>query len=284
MKKGLILEGGAMRALFSCGVLDVLMQNGVRFDGIVGVSAGAAFGCNYKSHQPGRALRYNLRFCRDKRYCSFHSLLTTGDLYGGEFCYHLLPETLDPFDAETFRDDPTEFFVTATDVDSGEPRYRKCVEADPETMEWLRASASMPGVSRPVHLEERRYLDGGISDPIPLRFFESLGYDRNVLILTRPRNYRKKTPCFLPLLRPFFHTMPAIFKALEKRANVYNATLDAIAGKEKRGEIFVIRPEAPLPSGKIEHDPRRLQATYDLGKAAIRKEWERLKAFLSAEK
>ena len=187
---GLVLEGGGMRGLFSAGVLDALYGMGIRFDGIIGVSAGAAFGCNYKSHQPGRVLRYNLRFCRDPRYWGFGSLLLTGDLFNATFCYRTLPRVLDPWDGTTFLADPTAFWVVATDADTGEAVYRKIESADDEAFDWIQASSSMPLVSRPVPIGGRRYLDGGLSDSIPLAKFQSLGFDRCVVILTRPAGYR----------------------------------------------------------------------------------------------
>lgn len=144
MKCGLVLEGGAMRGLFTAGVTDVFMENGIAFDGAVGVSAGAAFGCNYKSYQPGRAIRYNTRFCRDKRYCSIRSLITTGDMFGADFCYHEIPEKLDVFDFDTYENSAMEFYVVCTDVETGKPVYHRCDTMNSRELEWLRASASMP--------------------------------------------------------------------------------------------------------------------------------------------
>ena len=284
MKTGLILEGGAMRGLFSCGVLDVFLENHLDFDGMIGVSAGAAFGCNFKSRQNGRPIRYNKRFARDKRYCSIASLLKTGDLYNGNFCYHTLPETLDPFDAEEFSRNPMEFHLVATDVETGRPFYRRCDSANYDTMEWIRASASMPCVSNPVERNGRKYLDGGISDAIPLDYFESLGFDRNVVILTRPAGYRKKPSALLPLFSPFFRKMPEIYRALQSRPQRYNETLERIEEKEKKGEILVIRPPAPLPSGKVEHNPERMQATYGIGRAAGSGMLDKIHRFLEKEK
>ena len=130
MKRGLVLEGGAMRGLFTAGVTDVMLERGVTYDGIVGVSAGAVFGCNYKSHQPGRVLRYNLRFCRDPRYCSVRSWAKTGDLYGADFCYRAIPDELDPFDRAAYAADPTDFWVVCTDADTGKPVYHNCLTGD----------------------------------------------------------------------------------------------------------------------------------------------------------
>jgi predicted patatin/cPLA2 family phospholipase len=191
MKKGLVLEGGAMRGLFTVGILDALMENGFVFDGAVGVSAGAVFGCNIKSGQIGRALRYNLAFCRDKRYCGFHSLVTTGNYYNADFCYRTIPHTLDWFDVEAFRNNPMDFYVVATRAVTGDAVYHNCLSGDDGDIDWLRASASMPLASRPVCINGKKYLDGGIADSVPIRFFEDIGYNRNVIILTQPESYQK---------------------------------------------------------------------------------------------
>ena len=205
MKKGLVLEGGAMRGLFTAGVLDVMLEHNIEFDGAVGVSAGACFGCNYKSKQIGRTLRYNKRFAKDKRYCSLYSLLTTGDLYGADFCYHEIPEKLDVFDEETYENNPMEFYVVCTDAETGEPVYHRIDTGNEENLEWIRASASMPVVSRAVEIGGKKLLDGGISDSIPLDWFTSIGYDRNVVVLTRPADYVKE-----PL--PMKHGMKLLLK------------------------------------------------------------------------
>jgi len=280
-KIGLVLEGGAMRGLFSAGIMDVLMESGVTFDGIIGVSAGAAFGCNWKSRQKGRALRYNLRFCREKRYCSWYSLLTTGDLFGAEFCYHTLPRELDPFDGETYEADPTAFYIVCTDACTGEPVYRRCDRADDESFEWMRASGSMPLVSRPVRIGGGLYLDGALSDSVPLRYFEELGYTKNVVILTQPAGYLKPPARFRGLIRFLLRRTPAAAQALLDRPAVYNAQLRYVEEQARSGRIFLFRPEGPLPAPRICHDPKRLQATYDAGAAAAYARLEELKRFLS---
>ena len=280
-KTGLVLEGGAMRGLFSAGIMDVLMESGVTFDGIIGVSAGAAFGCNWKSRQKGRALRYNLRFCREKRYCSWYSLLTTGDLFGAEFCYHTLPRELDPFDGETYEADPTAFYIVCTDARTGEPVYRRCDKADDESFEWMRASGSMPLVSRPVRIGGGLYLDGALSDSVPLKYFESLGYTKNVVILTQPAGYLKPPARFRGLVRFLLRKTPAAAQALLDRPAVYNAQLRYVEEQARSGRIFLFRPEAPLPASRLCRDPKKLQATYDAGAAAAYARLEELKRFLS---
>lgn len=280
-RNGLVLEGGAMRGLFTAGVLDVLMEAGVVFDGAVGVSAGAAFGCNYKSRQIGRVVRYNTRYCKDPRYCSLRSLVTTGDLYGADFCYRVLPEELDPFDKAAYEQNPMAFYVVCTDVDTGEAVYHRCDKADDEIYAWMRASASMPLVSRVVELEGRRLLDGGIADSIPLQFFQSIGYDKNVVVLTQPRDYVKKPNRHLPLMRAVLNRYPRLIGTLEKRHKAYNAATAYIRQQEQAGTVFVIAPEAPLNIGSVEKDPDQLRRVYALGRRAAKEKLEELKSFLA---
>lgn len=280
MKTGLVLEGGGMRGLFTAGVLDVFMKNKVEFDGLVGVSAGAAFGCNYKSNQAGRALRYNLRFCHDKRYCSFRSLIKTGDLFGAEFCYHTIPDELDIFDKETFNSSSVDFFVVCTDLDTGKPVYKKLDTADYEAMEWIRASSSLPLVSKPVELDGKQLLDGGISDSIPLEFFENEGYDRILVVLTQPRNYIKKKSSTAGLMHLKLRKYPELIKAMDTRPDVYNQSREYIFSREKEGKIFVLCPENPLPAGRVEHNPEILQKTYDIGVKTAKMNLKHLKDFL----
>lgn len=281
MKKGLVLEGGAMRGLFSSGIVDRLMEENINFDGLIGVSAGACFGCNYKSHQIGRALRYNLDYCNDKRYCSVHSLIKTGDMYGADFCYHELPEKLDIFDKKAFEANPMEFYLVCTDVETGEPVYHKMDKVTYDELEWMRASASMPLVSRIVEVDGKKMLDGGVSDSIPLKYFQSIGYEKNLVVLTQPRSYRKKKNSLMPLIKVALRKYPNLVDAMERRHEMYNETLDYIWDEEKKGNIFVLCPDEKLPIKRTEHDKKVLKDVYDLGRAAIDRRLEDLKGFLS---
>ena len=283
MKTGLILEGGAMRGIFSAGVMDVMMENGIRFDGIIGVSAGAAFGVNYKSGQIGRAIRYNAKYCLDKRYCGIGPLLKTGNLFNTDFCYGEVPLKLDIFDFDAFEKDPTTFYITCTDVESGKPVYHEYTGRKDHGFDWIRASASLPLVSQIVEIDGAKLLDGGISDSIPVAYFESIGYSKNVVILTQPQNYRKEKNRMLPLIRMKYRKYPNLIKALENRHLMYNAELDLIAKQEKRGELFVIRPDSPLPVKRAEKDPAKLKACYEIGRQTVEKELARLIAFMKAK-
>lgn len=280
MKYGLVMEGGAMRGLFTAGVIDVLMENEITFDGAVGVSAGAAFGCNYKSNQPRRVIRYNTRFCHDKRFCSVSSLVKTGDMFGADFCYHEIPNKLDIFDYKTFNESPMEFYVVCTDVTTGKPVYRRCRVADDNELEWIRASASMPLASRIVEVGGMKLLDGGISDSIPLKFMEKTGYEKNVVILTQPRNYVKKKNNIMPLMKIAMRKYPQLINAMKNRHIMYNDELKYIRSSEQQGKAYVIAPDEKLPVGHIEHNQDILLEVYRIGRMTAMNKINEIKEFL----
>ena len=281
MKKGLVLEGGAMRGLFTAGIIDVMMEAGIEPDGIIGVSAGAAFGCNYKSRQPGRSIRYNTRFAKDPRYSGVRSLLKTGDYFNAEFGYHIIPKKYDVFDDDAFNNNPMEFVVVCTDVMTGKPVYRSLTEANYDTYEWIRASASMPIASKVVELEGYKLLDGGVADSIPLAHFESMGYDRNVVILTQPEGFVKKHTRLMPLMRIGLRKYPEMIKAMDKRYLMYNSQLDYVRQAEKEGRCLVIRPETKIPIGHVSHDPYQMRLVYNQGRQMGKKYLEQIKTFFS---
>ena len=281
MKTGLIMEGGAMRGMFTAGVLDVLMENGLVTDGAIGVSAGAVFGCNYKSHQIGRAIRYNTEYCNDKRYASFKNLVKTGNLYSEQFCYHEVPEKLDPFNEAAFAASPMDFFVVCTDVKTGEPIYHKCRKGDAEDVRWMEASASMPLAAKIVKIGHYGLLDGGVADSIPVRFFESIGYKRNLIILTQPKGYTKKKNKFLPAIRAKYFRYPAFVEAVADRHERYNETLSYISMLEQAGKDYVIRPPIPLEIGAMERDPAQLRRVYETGRAVAQIQVEKIRDFLN---
>ncbi|HHE3639984.1 TPA: patatin family protein [Pasteurella multocida] len=279
MKVGLVLEGGGMRAMFTAGVLDVFLTENVQVDGIVAVSAGVLFGVNYPAKQYGRALRYNKKYLNDKRYMGWHSLLTTGNIVNKDFAFYELPFTLDPFDAETFRQSKIDFYATLTNVQTGEAEYVKLDDVFNE-MEVLRATSAMPFVSKMVELNGQYYLDGGIADSIPLKKCQALGYDKIIVVLTRPLEYRKKpTPSWIFNL--FYRDYPHLVEKLKTRYQNYNDTVEEIIRLNNNKDIFVIRPSHHLPISRIEKDVEKVQAMYDLGITDAKREMAALKAFLS---
>ena len=279
-KKGLVLEGGALRGLFSAGVMDVLMEHNIDFDGVIGVSAGAAFGCNYKSRQPGRVIRYNKRLAHDWRYCSVRSLFTTGDLFGGEFCYHYMPEHIDVFNQGAFNANPMEFVVVCVDVETGEPVYKHLMHYDYATCEYIRASASMPLVAKIVELDGRKLLDGGIADSIPLAYFQQIGYEKNLVIVTQAQDYRKSHSRLTPLLKLGLRKYPNLIHAFDTRYIMYNKQLEFLAEQERAGKAFVVRPPEKLPINHICHDPDVMQQVYDTGRETALGQLDDIKAFL----
>ncbi len=278
-KRGLVLEGGAMRGLWTAGVTDVMMEHDVWPDGLIGVSAGAAFGCNIKSRQPGRAIRYNTTFARDSRYSGLHSWLTTGNYFNAEFGYHTMPRSLDVFDDAAFNANPMTFVVVCTDVLTGQPVYRQLDEATEEAYDWIRASASMPLASRVVELSGRKLLDGGVADSIPLAYFESVGYQRNVVVLTQPAGFRKAHNRLMPLMRMALRHYPRMIEAMDRRHLMYNRQLDYVAQAEREGRCLVIRPDGPIPIGHISHDARRMRMVYDEGRRVGDRYIQKIKDF-----
>ena len=286
MKTGLVLEGGGIRGIFTAGILDVLMEEGIEFDGAVGVSAGAAFGSNYKSRQSRRAIRYNLRFAKDPRYSSIRSLLATGNLFNAQFCYHDIPEKHDPFDWEAFYKNPMEFYLVATDVETGKPVYHLCDESEDkyDILEWFRASGSMPLVSRVVEVGGYKLLDGGVADSIPLRFMEEQGYERNLVILTRPAGYVKQPNPLMPVIRRALSSYPEAVRAIGDRHIFYNQELAYVRQREAGKYAFVIRPEGDLDIGRIEHDRLKIRTVYKEGRRLARRHLSAIRRFLAAAK
>lgn len=264
---GMVLEGGGMRGLFTAGVTDVWMENGITCTVAVGVSAGSTFGCNIKSLQIGRARRYNERYCADPRYAGFRNLITTGDLYSRDFSYGELPWELDPFDLDTFERNPMRFFSTSTDLDTGEAVYHELTGGGAEIIEWIRSSASIPVLSRPVELDGRRLLDGGVADSIPLDWMLDRHLDKTVLVLTQPAGYRKEPNGMMPLLRLWYRRYPRFLARLADRHVRYNAVLEKIERLERAGEVFVVRPSVSVSTPAIVRDPAVLEEVYQRGRA-----------------
>ena len=283
MKTSLVLEGGGMRGMYTAGILDVLMENSINVDMIIGVSAGAVFGCNFKSKQPGRAIRYNKRFCADPRYSSFRSFIKTGDWFGADFCYKDVPFKYDIFDVETYKKNPVKFYAVATDVLTGNPVYHEIPDGNENDLTWMRASASMPLVSSIVEVDGYKLLDGGMSDSIPLKKSIEMGYTKNIVVLTQVEGYQKKPNKMLPLIKMIYRKYPKIVEVMANRHKMYNDELSYVDEQKKNGNTFVIRPSRLQKVGRTEHNPEVLQKMYDLGREDAVKILPDLKKFLESE-
>lgn len=278
---GLVLEGGAMRGMFTAGVLDTLMDTGIQVNGIAGVSAGALFGVNYVSGQKGRAVRYSKRFNPQKDYLGLLPLLREGNIVSTEFAYHTVPEKLDPFDNEAYQKAGIPFWAVVTNLETGKPEYMQIKDVFRQ-MDTLRASGSMPFVSRPVEIHGQSYLDGGISDSIPFKWLASRGYNKLIVILTRDLTYVKK-PLPAGPVRMALRQHPKTAQAMISRHQQYNASIQELRVWEKEGKAFVIQPSRPIEIGKIEKDPKKLQEIYDLGCQDARKALPALRRYLGLD-
>ena len=277
-KVALVLEGGAMRGLYTAGVVDVFMQNDIKIDTIIGVSAGALFGINYKSKQIGRALRYNLKYARDKRYMGLYSLFTTGDIMNREFCFERLVYELDPFDIETYNNSDVEFYAVVTNVETGLAEYIDIKDGGRD-LEYLRASGSMPFVSNLVEINGNKYLDGAVSDPIPLKKALDMGYGKIIVIQTRPADYTKTRP-WLPF-GLVYRKYPNFVKTANEIYIKYNQTLDLIRKYENDGKIIVLRPSKKIKMRRVEKNLNKLQAIYDVGVKDCNENLEKIKEYIS---
>ena len=281
MKVGLVLEGGSMRGLYTAGVLDIFMDENIQIDGIVGVSAGALFGPNYYSKQRGRVLRYTKRFCKDPRNMSFLSFFLTGNIVNKQFAFYDVTLKYDIFDNETFKKNNTGYYATVTNVETGKAEYVEMHDII-EEMEVLRATSAIPFLTKIVQVNGKKYLDGGVADSIPVDKCKSMGYDKVIVVLTRPLDYRKQpfSNTVMKAIAARYHKYPKFIEAMRNRYMEYNQTVDKIIEMEEKGEIFVIRPSKPITVKTIERDPNHLQDVYDLGVKDCKEQIESLKQYL----
>lgn len=281
MSSCLVLEGGAKRGIYTAGVLDVFLENGIMTDGVIGVSAGAIHGCSYVSKQIGRSIRYNLKYNDDYRFMSFKSFLKTGNVVDTNFAYYELPEKLDLFDHKTFEENNTKFYATCTNINTGKAEYILCPNLRQHYINYLRASASMPLVSQIVKLDNNCYLDGGISDSIPLKAAFDLGFGKNIVVLTRPKGYVKKPFSLLWLVKLVYRKFPNFINTIKNRHKVYNQTIEYIEQLEDKKQIFVIRPSKLIKIGRMETNVEIIKQMYELGRQDALKVIDDVKNFLA---
>ena len=283
-KIGMVLEGGGNRGIYTAGVLDVFLENNILVDGVIGVSAGAIHGCSYVSGQIGRSIGYAAKYCRDPRYMSFRSLIKTGDYVGVDFCYHELPEKLYPFNNDAFEASPIDYYVTCTNMENGQALYQKCPSLRGDKIDWVRASASMPLVSRIVEIDGYKLLDGGVADSIPLQAFQQLGYERNIVILTRIAGYKKKPNSMMPLMRRRLKEYPQFLQTAQNRHIFYNQEVEYVEKEAQAGKVCLIRPSKYLKVGRLERNPERIKEMYQLGRSDALAKLAEVKAFIAANK
>lgn len=279
-KLGLVLEGGGMRAIYVAGVLDVFMEEGLTFDGVVGISAGAIHGSNFVAGQKGRTIRYYKKYCTNKRMIGIRNLIFTGSIVNNKFFYHDLPDRLDPFDYEVYQNSDTDFYAGATNLETGKCEYIhiKDMKAD---IDALRASSSLPYVSRIVDFKGMKLLDGAFSDSIPVNAFRQMGYNKNVVVLTQHDGFVKK-PENANKARKKYKKYPNFVDSIIHRHEVYNQTLADIKQYQAEGDVFALYPSVPLDLPLIGSSPEELQRVYDIGVNDTRERMEALKAWMEA--
>lgn len=267
-KLGLVVEGGGVRAIYAAGVLDVLHDMCLPFSGVIGVSAGAIHGISFVSGQKGRSYRIYTRFCRDPRFFSFRTWLRTGNIVDNDFCYRQIPQELEPFDQNAFEASGMEFWTVSTNLETGKPEYIRMRDCFAE-IDALIASASLPYVSKPVHYRGKLLLDGGCSDRVPLRAFQSRGFDRNVVVLTHPEDHCVKDRD-AALVRLFYRKYPAFCRTFENSPQDYEKTQAYLKAEERKGTVFIIRPKTPIPVSRLSHDPQAIIRAYEMGRRDAR--------------
>jgi len=276
---GLILEGGGMKGVYTAGVLDFFLDKGLEFSSVYGVSAGACSMCSYLSKQRSRALDVNIDYLDGGRYCSVKSLLTTGNLFNVDMCYHLIPDYLNPYDYEAFQSYEGKAYSVATDIVTGRPEYFRIRDMK-EDMDKIRASASLPLVSRNVKIGGRYYLDGGISDSIPLQKSIVDGNRKNVVVMTKEVGFVRKPSGQLPLIKARYWRFPKVAELIAERHICYNAQVSRIEEKQEKGEIFLLRPKKKSDVGRVEKDVEKLKALYQEGYADAEEAYEDLMKYL----
>ncbi len=279
---GLILEGGGMRGLYTAGVLDFFQDKGIEFNVCYGVSAGAVNGLNYIAKQKRRMYRVNVNYLEDKNYAGIGNLITTGNFFGTEMCYHTIPEELDPYDYETFLKYEGEFYAVITDCETGQPQYIRLTDLKKQ-IEIIRASCSLPLMAEMVSIDGKKYLDGGLSDSIPVRKSVRDGHKKNLIILTRDIDYKKKPNELLPIIKMKYREFPNLIKSIERRHIEYNRTIEYIKNQEKKGNVYVIRPSKPITIGRLENDKSKLTMLYKQGYREAKKEYKTIMEFLACE-
>ena len=273
-----MLEGGALRGIYTAGVIDYLLENDFKFDTVIGVSAGALFGCNYISKQKGRALRYNLKYRHNKNYMGFYSLITTGNIMNEKFCFDDLVNKLDKFDYDTFKKNKTKFYAVVSNLDTGKAEYKLVTDMrDKNQMEYLRASGSMPIISKIVNIDNNKYLDGGMTDSIPVDWALK-DYDKVVVVSTRAIEYRKKKSPIWPY-KLFYRKYPKFIESVKNRWIDYNKVQDRLIDLEKDNKIFVIRPSYSTGISRLEKNLDKIKEQYNLGYNDMKKNFKNMENY-----
>lgn len=278
---GLILEGGGMRGVYTVGVLDFFMKKDIYFKDCFGVSAGANHGCSYCSKQKGRALKIIMRYLDTKQYASATAMLLTGNFFDKKFHLETVPEKLVPYDYEAARENPMNFYAVVTDMETGKAVYKR-IDDMKQDIDWIWASGCLPLVAKMVEIDGKYYMDGGIADAIPIKESVRRGNSKNVVVLTRDKDYRKQHEGKMAMVKAAYHHYPEFIKVMEQRPEYYNETLEYILKEEEAGRLFVIRPKETVTVGRLEKDRDALKKLCKQGYDDAKEAYEALLQYMQA--
>ena len=279
-KTGLVLEGGGMKGIYTAGVLDFFLDKKLSFDNIYGVSAGACTMASFISGQRGRGYEVMTDYLNDKHYMGLYSFLTTGDIFGADLNYNLVPNYLNPYDYEAFNNYKGNAYAVVTDIESGEAVYKK-LENMEKDIDYIRASSTLPLVSRNVKIDGHVYLDGGIADSIPIRKSIEDGNTKNIVVLTKPVGYYRKPEKTGAAIKLRYLKYPKVYELMKNRHITYNETLEFVEKEAEAGRLFLIRPQHNLEISRLEKDVDKLRELYDEGYHEAEASYEALNEYLN---
>ena len=262
---GLVLEGGGMRGVYTAGILEFFLEQDLYFPYVIGVSAGACNAASYLSKQKGRNKTVTIEYASDPRYISWKNYFKNRQFFGMDFIFDEIPNKHVPYHYDVFYNNPSEFVVGTTDCLTGEPIYFKKQDYEMDLLTVLRASSSLPFIAPEIRFKDKILLDGGISDPIPIKKAQKDGFKKNIVILTRNEGYLKKPSKFHFLINRKYPEYKGLQHSLRKRYQIYNETVSYLENEEKAGNALIIRPSKPLKVGRMERNPERLEELYNQG-------------------
>ncbi|MFC3885915.1 patatin family protein [Bacillus songklensis] len=278
---GLVLEGGGMKGLYTAGVLEFFMEQNLFFPYVIGVSAGACMAASYLSRQKGRNKKVNIGLANDPRYLSFRNFIRKRQLFGMDFLFDEIPNKIVPFDFETMLNGNEQFVVGTTDCDTGKAVYYNKKEHGKDILQIIRASSSVPLIAPAVEYDEKKLLDGGIADPIPLKKAQYDAFQKNVVIMTKPKGYQKQRSRLSSITRFVYRSHPNLSSLLDEHYLLYNETLSYLQSEEQKGNVYVIQPSTDIPLSGIERNQQRLTYMYELGYQDAKRQFESLKRWIN---
>lgn len=277
---GLVLEGGGMRGLYTAGLLEYFMEKDLFFPYVIGVSAGACMAASYLSRQAGRNRKVNIDLVSDPRYLSFRNFIRKREIFGMDFLFDDIPNKVVQFDFDTFLSGNEKFLIGTTDCRTGKPIYYNKHEHGNDILTIIRASSSLPFIAPIVEYDGKLLLDGGLTDPIPIKKSVTDGYKRNIVIMTKSEGYRKQPSRLTSVAKYIYRKHPKVARVLIEQYKVYNDTLNYIHSEQQKGNLYLIQPSVEVPVSRIERNQNRLTQLYELGYEDAKRHYNQLNKWI----